>query len=133
MVRKGVDWREFLSWIINGTALKGAAEHDATRLDRVYTVHDIKCCLPGMGAKGAASFERPCAEVTFDVSDAPWECQSEASGCSTPKRRMKLAMSNPPGASVSCDASLGAGQLEPDWASAIWLWVKIKPPGERRF
>mmetsp|Transcript_26085 Transcript_26085/g.60415 ORF Transcript_26085/g.60415 Transcript_26085/m.60415 type:complete len:909 (-) Transcript_26085:47-2773(-) len=30
----GVDWREFLSWIINGTALKG------------------------MGAKGAASFER---------------------------------------------------------------------------
>ena len=43
---RGVDWREFLSWIINGTALKGQAERSAIDL------------WPGMGAKGAASFER---------------------------------------------------------------------------
>ena len=72
-----MDWREFLSWILNGTALKGRAL--SFREEEFMSIGVLSSALldaidlaeiSGMGAKGAASFERPGAE-----------CRRSASAC----------------------------------------------------
>ena len=59
-----MDWKEFLSWILNGTALKGAwLSLRETQTFGTFVTDAIGAVkLPGMGAKGAASFERPAAQ-----------------------------------------------------------------------